>query len=261
MNIDIRGKTIVITGSSRGIGREMVIRFASEGANVVINYLNSHDMALELYKEIRAYNPNCIMVKADVTKQDQVNNLCSETIKKFGSVDVLINNAGICSDNLIALMTEKQWKQVIDTNLNSVFLCSRVFSKEMIKRRKGKIINIASLKGQIGSEGQTNYCASKAGIIGFTKALAKELGRFCISVNAVCPGFIITDLNRHSGNKKNAAQNMSVLNIDGCLDNLLDFIIYISSEKFGLVSGQVFNIDSRLNQHTMNDMYLLQGRA
>ncbi|MCX7923060.1 MAG: 3-oxoacyl-ACP reductase FabG [Clostridia bacterium] len=246
MNISVEGKSIVITGSSRGIGRNMAVKLAKEGAKIVINYLNSRDKALELYEEIINYNKDCLLVKADVTKQEDVKKLCVETIKGFGQVDVLINNAGICSDNLIQLMTERQWKEVINVNLNSMFLCSRFFSKEMIPRRQGKIINISSLKGQLGSEGQTNYSASKAGVIGFTKALAKELGRFNISVNAVCPGFIVTDLNRHNESKKHAAQKMSVLDIDNSMEELLNFILYISSNAFRYVSGQVFNIDSRL---------------
>lgn len=246
MIVDVRDKVIVITGSSRGIGREMVKRFAQEDAKVVINYLNSYEDALKLYKEITEHNKNCIMVKADVTKQSEVKLLCEETIKAFGQVDVLINNAGMCSDNLIPMMTERQWKQVIDVNLNSVFLCSRIFAKEMMKKRQGKVINITSLKGQLGSEGQTNYSASKAGIIGFTKALAKELGMFNISVNAVCPGFIVTDLNRHNSKKKAIAEKMSTLGVNGSLEDLLNFMIYISSEKFNYVSGRVFNVDSRI---------------
>lgn len=246
MNVNISNKVVVITGSSRGIGREMAKGFAQEHAKVVINYLNSYDEALKLYKEINENNKNCIMVKADITKQEDVKQLCKKTIDAFGCIDVLVNNAGICSDNLTPLMTELQWRKVIDLNLNSVFLCSRIFAKEMMKRKEGKIVNIASFKGQVGSEGQANYSASKAGIIGFTKALAKELGRFNISVNAVCPGFIVTDLNKHNTMKRVIAEEMSVLGVGDNLMNLLNFIIYISSGKFNAVSGQVFNIDSRI---------------
>jgi 3-oxoacyl-[acyl-carrier protein] reductase len=246
MIVDVSDKVVVITGSSRGIGREMAKKFAKENAKVVINYLKSYEDALNLYEEIKTYNTNCIMVKADVTKQDDVKKICTETIKEFSQVDILINNAGVCSDNLIPMMTEKQWSRVIEVNLNGVFLCSRIFSKEMIKNRQGKIINIASLSGQLGSEGQTNYSASKAGIIGFTKALAKELGKFNISVNAVCPGFIVTDLNRHSEKMKKIAEEMSVMQVQTLLDELLSFVIYISSPEFKNISGQIFNVDSRI---------------
>lgn len=236
----------MVTGSSRGIGRELIRKFAVEGANVVINYFQSPQLAEDLYQEVSAFTSNCIMVKADVTDIKQVHHLCEETIQAFGQVDVLINNAGICSDNLIMLMSESQWTNILETNLSSVFLCSKVFSKEMIKRQSGKIINISSLKGQLGSDGQTNYCASKAGVIGFTKALAKELGQFNISVNAVCPGYIPTDLNRHNKQKEKVAEEKSILNIHAALDDLLNFLVFISSNLLNGVSGQVFNLDSRI---------------
>lgn len=246
MNIDIANKVVVITGSSRGVGKEIAKKFSKENAKVVINYNNSHCEALQLYYEIKEYNKNCILVKADVSNYQEVKRLCKETIKAFGTVDILINNAGICIDNFITLMTPFQWESVIYTNLNSVFLCSKIFSKEMIKRKNGKIINIASLKGQVGSEGQSNYSASKAGIIGFTKALAKELGRFNISVNAICPGYIVTDLNKNNNKKKVISKEMSAMNVDNNIDDLINFLIYVSSDKFNYVSGRVFNLDSRI---------------
>ena len=246
MIIDISDKVVVVTGSSRGIGSQIIKRMAKENAKVVINYSKSHEDALELYSEITQFNNNCIMYKADVTVETDVRNLCKETINAFGKIDVLINNAGICDDSFIPMMSEKQWKKVIDVNLNGVFICSKVFSREMMRKHNGKIINIASLKGQLGSEGQTNYSASKAGVIGFTKALAKELGNFNISVNAVCPGYIKTDLNKDSKYKSKVSKNMSALDNINCLDDLLDFLVYITSDRFMCVSGRVFNLDSRI---------------
>lgn len=246
MNINLKNKVVVITGASRGIGREMALRYSSEGASVVINYYKSYDKTLQLYEKITSFNPKCIMVKADITNPEQTINLYKQTIKNFGRVDILINNAGICNDNLIQIMTKKQWDDVINTNLNGTFVCSKVFSRNMIKNKEGKIINIASLKGQIGCEGQVNYCASKAGIIGLTKALAKELARYNISVNAVCPGFIKTDLNRMDSKKIEQAKRMSLLDLDMNLDNLINFIIYMSSDNFNSITGQIFNIDSRV---------------
>src|SRR5690348_7853123 len=137
MQIDISEKVVVITGASRGIGKHLALRFAAEGAKVVINYLSSKECAMDVCNMIRNSNGNCIAVKADVTKQDQVKQLCMAAMKEYGQVDVLINNVGICRDNLITMMAEDQWKQVIDANLNSVYYCSRAFSKEMIKKRKG----------------------------------------------------------------------------------------------------------------------------
>lgn len=247
MIVDITNKVVVITGSSKGIGRALAVAFAKEQANVVINYLNSENAAKQLYDEIILLNPNSILVKADVTKQADVNKLYNETIDTFGKVDVLINNAGICDDNPIQLMPEEQWRKVLDVNLTGTYLCSRAFSKAMIKQKNGKIINIASLKGEEGCEGQVNYSASKAGLFGFTKALAKELGKYNISVNAVCPGFIVTDLNRHDANKKDIAANKSLLSIDSSLNDLIDYLVFIASDKFLGVSGRIFNLDSRIN--------------
>lgn len=246
MIVDVSGKVIVITGSSKGIGKELVKAFAKEQSKVVINYLHSENEALQLHDEILVYNLNCIKVKADVTKQEDILKLYHETISAFKKVDVLINNAGICDDNPIQLMPENQWRKVLDVNLTGAYLCSRVFSKAMIHQQNGKIINIASLKGQEGSAGQVNYSASKAGLIGFTKSLAKDLGKFNISVNAVCPGFVVTDLNRHNEEKKVKADQRSVLKMHSILDDLLNYIIYISSDKFIGVSGRVFNLDSRI---------------
>ena len=140
-------------------------------------------------------------MKVDITKQDEVSKLYHETLRAFGKVDILINNAGICGDNPIQLMLEEQWRKVLDVNLTGAYLCSRAFSRAMIQQNSGKIINISSLKGQEGCEEQMNYSASKAGLIGFAKAMAKELGRFNIAVNAICPGIIITDMNRHNEEK------------------------------------------------------------
>lgn len=246
MVVDISEKVVVITGSSKGIGGSLATSFAKEKAKIVINYLNSEDAAKKLYEQIILYNPNCLLVKADVTKQEDVNKLYRETISAFGKVDVLINNAGICDDNPIQLMPEEQWQKVLDVNLTGVYLCSRAFSKTMVQQKNGKIINISSLKGQEGCEGQVNYSASKAGLFGLTKALAKELGKFNIAVNAVCPGFIVTDLNRHNESKRKIAEERSLLVPDQCLDDLTNFLIYISSNKFQGISGRIFNIDSRL---------------
>ena len=247
MIIDISNKVVAITGSSKGIGRTLALAFAKEQAKVAINYLNSDVAAKQLYEEIITFNSNCILIKADVTKQEEVSQFYHEVIKTFGKIDILINNAGICDDNPIQLMPEEQWRKVLDVNLTGVYLCSRVFSKAMIQQKSGKIINIASLKGQEGCEGQVNYSASKAGLIGFTKALAKELGKFNISVNVICPGFIVTDLNRRDEKKKEIAENRSLLPIESTLDDLINCIIYISSNKFMGISGRVFNLDSRLN--------------
>lgn len=246
MNIDVSGKVIVITGASKGIGAALALAFAKEQAYVVINYFHSENKAKELYNEIQRKNNNCILVKGDVTNPKDVLNLYKETIDTFGRVDVLINNAGVCDDNLAQMMTLKQWNKVIETNLTGTFLCCREFSKAMIRQKSGKIINIASLKGQEGCIGQANYAASKAGVIALTKTLAKELGKFNISANAICPGFIVTDLNRHNIIKKLSAERSSMLGHEQSLGDLINSIIFLSSDLVAEVSGRLFNFDSRI---------------
>jgi 3-oxoacyl-[acyl-carrier protein] reductase len=246
MIVDVSNKVVVVTGSSKGIGKELILAFSNEGSKVVINYLNSEDEAISLYNKIIKHNPNCIKVKADTTKKEDVLKLYQDTINRFGKVDILINNAGICDDNLVNLMTEEQWDNVINVNLKGAYICSQIFSKAMIHQHNGKIINIASLKGEEGCKGQVNYCASKAGLIGFTKALAKELGEYNIAVNAVCPGFISTDLNKLNKEKRKIAENRSLLSYEFSLEDLIAFILFMSSDKCLGVSGRVFNLDSRM---------------
>lgn len=247
MDVSLAGKVVVVTGSSRGLGREMVIRLSKEEASVVINYCNNKEYAMELYEQVSQYNSNCIVVQADVTKETDVQNLYRQVMKRFGKIDVLINNAGKCDDNYVQFMSLEQWNEVLTTNLTSIYLCSRVFSRKMIANGKGKIINIASLKGQLGSEGQCNYAASKAGVIGLTKSLAKEMGTYGISVNAICPGFIVTDLNRMNSNKAEIAERMSILRDKRSLEDFLSFVMMLSSDELIGISGQVFNLDSRIN--------------
>lgn len=246
MKYGLENKVVVITGASRGLGRELAIGFAKENAKVVINYLNSEDCAKELLKEIESYNDNCMIIRADVTNSNDVRNMYQTVIRIYGKVDVLINNAGITSDHFVNIMNATQWNNVINTNLTSVFLCSRCFSKSMIKSNSGKIVNISSIKGQLGSEGQSNYAASKAGVIAFTKSMAKELGKKGISVNAICPGFIVTDLNYKSTSKKEIAKRMSAMSLENGLIDFVNFTLFIASDNMQGVSGQVFNIDSRI---------------
>lgn len=169
-----------------------------------------------------------------------------DVIKEYGKIDVLINNAGLCSDNFIQFMSYDQWDRVIKNSLYGVFLCSRIFSKCLIKNGGGKIINIASLKGQLGSEGQCNYSAAKAGVIGLTKALAKEFGPYNISVNAVCPGFAVTDLNKDNENKVMYAMEMSTMTTEYTKSDLSNFIAFLCSDAIKGVSGRIFNLDSRI---------------
>ena len=246
MLITLDKKIVLITGASRGIGKALALELAKEGALIIINYNRNERSALELLDEIRTYNENCMAVKADVTNAQDVKNMYRYILGIYGRVDFLINNAGKCVDSLLPMMREVDWDDVVDTNLKGCFLCCREFSKAMIKQRCGKIVNISSLKGIDGCAGQVNYSASKAGIIGLTKAMAKELGQYNISVNAICPGFIVTDLNRHNKDKKQIAEQRSVLSVEYALNDLINFIKLLLSDSINGISGQVFNLDSRL---------------
>lgn len=246
MIVNVSNKVVVITGGSRGIGSSLARAFAKERAKVVINYCSSDKEAKNLFDEISEYNKNCMIIKADVTVLPEVMNMYRQVVERYNGVDLLVNNAGIIEDALIQTMSPDQWQKVLDVNLTGTFLCCREFVKIMLKQKGGKIINIASLKGQEGSEGQVNYAASKAGVIALTKTLAQELGKYGVSVNAVCPGFIVTDLNRHDERKRAVAISGSLLSIDNMINSLVDFLIFMASDQFDGISGRVFNLDSRL---------------
>ncbi len=247
MFIDVSEKVVVITGAARGIGRALAITFSKEKAKVIINYNKSKKEATQLLDEISTYNKNCMIIRADITNPQDVSQMYLAIIKKYKRVDILINNAGICDDALLQKMSVNQWKEVLDTNLTGTFLCCREFSKIMMKQHSGKIVNVASLKGQEGSYGQVNYSVAKGGIITLTKSLAKELGKYGVSINAICPGFVLTDLNLNNNEKRLIAEQKSVLKLDSALQDCVNFIIVMSSEMFMGISGRVFNLDSRIN--------------
>ncbi|MDR9405366.1 MAG: 3-oxoacyl-ACP reductase family protein, partial [Halothece sp. Uz-M2-17] len=187
-------KVAIVTGASRGIGRAIAIALAEAGAKVVVNYARSDAAANEVVKAITDAGGEAIAVQADVSDAEQVQNLIKETRSQYGSIDVLVNNAGITRDTLLLRMKLEDWQAVIDLNLTGVFLCTQAVSKIMLKQRQGRIINIASVAGQMGNPGQANYSAAKAGVIGFTKTTAKELASRNVTVNAVAPGFIETEM-------------------------------------------------------------------
>ena len=190
----LEGKVSIVTGASRGIGRGIAVRLAQEGAKVVINHRGSAEGAEETARLIREAGGEALVVQADVSRMDEAQRLVQETINAFGQVDVLVNNAGTTRDTLLMMMKEDQWDVVVDTNLKSVFSCCKAVARPMVKRKFGRIINISSVSGLAGQGGQTNYAASKAGVIAFSKSLAKELGSRNITVNVVAPGFVPTAL-------------------------------------------------------------------
>jgi acetoacetyl-CoA reductase len=188
------GKTAIVTGAGRGIGRAIAKELGATGANVVVNYANSADSAMEVAEEIREYGPKAIPIRADVTDYDQVREMISQTLETFGQIDILVNNAGITRDKTLKNMTRDHWDEVINVNLGSTFNCTKQVLPFMLERKSGKIVNISSFVALAGNIGQSNYAATKAGIIGFTKSVALEVARQGITINAVCPGFTETDM-------------------------------------------------------------------
>jgi 3-oxoacyl-[acyl-carrier protein] reductase len=240
----LNGKTAVVTGGSRGIGRAIALMLAAKGADVVVNYTSNQEAALAVVKEIEAAGASGMAVKADVSKAEEVENLVNEVLNKFGSIDILVNNAGITRDNLIIRMTEQEFDDVINTNLKGAFICTKTVSKVMIKKKSGKIINVSSVVGIIGNAGQSNYAAAKAGLIGFTKSMAKELSKRGINVNAVAPGFIETDMTSKLPEKvKEEFANNIPLQRAGKPEDVAKAVLFLASEYSDYITGQVINID------------------
>ena len=236
----LKGKTAVITGAAKGIGRATAIRFAKEGCNIVLNYRSN--VSDELIAEIEGYGVECMPFKADVSKFDEAEMLIKEAKKKFGSVDVLVNNAGITRDMLIMRMSEDEFDSVISTNLKGAFNTTRFASNIMLKQRAGAIINMSSVVGLIGNAGQANYAASKAGVIGLTKATAKELAARGVTCNAIAPGFIETDMTDVlSDEVKNQMLASIPLKRFGNADEVAEVCVFLAKNRY--ITGQVINVD------------------
>lgn len=242
--LDIKGKVALVTGGSRGIGKEVAKKLASFGANLIINYTSREEAALETKKEIEDFGVKCMVVKCDVSKSEEVNLMVDDVIKEFGQIDILVNNAGITRDGLLMRMKEEDFDKVIDINLKGVFNCTKAVSKPMMKKKFGKIINMSSVVGIVGNPGQANYCASKAGIIGFTKATAKELASRNININAIAPGFIDTDMtNVLSDDLKNTMLKSIPKNEFGKPEDVANVVAFLASSMSRYVTGQVINVD------------------
>jgi 3-oxoacyl-[acyl-carrier protein] reductase len=242
MTQNLQGKTAIVTGASRGIGRSTALALAGEGANVVVNYASSSAAADAVVAEILAMGVGAIALKADVSQPEQVDQLVAETLAKFGTIDVLVNNAGITRDGLMLRMKLEDWQAVIDLNLTGVFLCTRAVSKIMLKQKSGRIVNITSVAGQMGNAGQANYSASKAGVIGFTRTVARELASRAITVNAVAPGFIATDMTNDL--KADGILTMIPLARYGQPEEVAGMIQFLAaSPAAAYITGQVFNVD------------------
>ncbi len=238
------GKTALVTGGSRGIGRAIALKLAKEGANVAVNYAGSEALANEVVEEIKQLDKDAIAIQCDVSNGDSVAEMIKETIAHFGSLDILVNNAGITRDNLLMRMKESEWDDVINTNLKGVFHCTKAVSRQMMKQRKGRIINITSIVGVTGNPGQANYVAAKAGVIGLTKTTAKELAQRNITVNAVAPGFITTDMTDNlPEDVKNAMLSQIPLAKFGEPDDIANAVVFLASDESGYITGQTIHID------------------
>ena len=237
-------KVAMITGATRGIGKQIALTLANEGYNIVLNYRTENDELKQLKNEIESKNVKCLAVQGDVTNFEDCKQMIESAIKEFGKIDVLVNNAGITKDMLLARMKEEDFKQVIDVNLVGTFNMTKNVISYMMKARNGRIINISSVVGIAGNAGQTNYSASKAGIIGFTKSLAKEVASRNILVNAVAPGFIETNMTDvlKEDIKENIAKQIP-LNRMGVAQDVANVVKFLASEDSSYITGQVISVD------------------
>jgi len=244
MSSVLAGQTAVITGAVRGIGRAIALRLAKSEANLIINYYQNEAAALDLSGEIADLGGHCVLVQGDVSHPDDAQKVIQSSLENFNRLDILVNNAGINRDNLLLRMKEDEFSQVIAVNLLGTFHCTKYASKIMMKGRYGRIVNISSVVGIAGNAGQANYAASKAGIIGFTKSVAKELGTRNITVNAIAPGYIKTDMtNRLSDDQKGKILSRIPLGRFGLPEEVASMVNFLVSDEANYITGQVFRID------------------
>ncbi|MBC8591021.1 3-oxoacyl-[acyl-carrier-protein] reductase [Wansuia hejianensis] len=240
----LKAKLALITGGTRGIGKEIAMALAKEGVNIAITYNSNDSLAYEVVEEIKNNNVKAMAIKANVSNGEEVNNMIKVIEDELGSIDILVNNAGITKDNLLIRMSQEDWETVLDVNLKGVFLCTKAVARSMMKKRYGKIINISSIVGITGNGGQGNYSASKAGVIGFTKSIAKELGPRGIRVNAIAPGFIQTDMtDKLKEEVKDQMLKNIPLGIFGIPKDIANLVVFLSSENSDYITGEVIKVD------------------
>ena len=238
------GKTALVTGASRGIGRAIALCLAAEGARVAINYAGNVRAAEEVKTAIEAAGGTAILCQADIADSSAVEAMVANVVKAFGTIDILVNNAGITRDALLMRMKDEDFTKVLNTNLKGVFYCTKAVSKLMMKKRSGRIVNMASVVGLVGNAGQTNYAAAKAGVIGFSKSAAKELASRGITVNVVAPGFIGTDMT--AGLPESVKEKMLTdipLGRMGEAEDVANAVLFLASDQASYITGQVVNVD------------------
>lgn len=244
----LEGKTAVITGAARGIGKAIAVKLAEQGANIAFTDLEYNDAAKEVEKQLQALGVKAKGYASDASKFEETQNLIDEIQGEFGSIDILVNNAGITMDTLMMRMTEQQWDTVISVNLKSVFNFTKAAQKYMLKQKSGSIINMSSVVGVSGNAGQANYSASKAGIIGFTKSVAKELGSRNIRCNAIAPGFIITEMTgKLPEDVVKSWEQQIPLRRGGTPEDVANTTLFLASDLSTYVSGQVINVCGAMN--------------
>lgn len=239
----LEGKVAFVTGASRGIGRATALLLAEQGADVAVNFRNSADDAADVEEAIRALGRNAVAVKADVRDLEEVKTAVDTAVKMLGGVDILINNAGLARDNLAAFMKDEEWTEVIDTNLKGAFHLIKVLSRPMAAKRWGRIVNVSSDAGLMGDMMRANYSASKAGLIGLTKAMARELAGSRITVNAVAPGYVETDMTANAPEKKSKRLERVPMRRFGTPREVAEVIAFLVSEDGAYITGQVLCID------------------
>jgi len=244
VTLDMSGKTALVTGAGRGIGRATAIKLGAAGAKVAINYNASEAQAQEVVAAITGTGGEAQAVKADVSKADEVDAMVNGLVKEWGKVDILVNNAGITRDNLMMRMSQDEWDAVIDTNLRSAYFCTKAVLRSMLRNRWGRIISLSSVVGLTGNAGQANYAAAKAGLIGFTKSVAREVGGRNITANAIAPGFIETDITAGLPEELKAAM-LKTIPADryGQPDDIANAVVFLASDLAAYINGQVLNVD------------------
>ncbi|HDG1007218.1 TPA: 3-oxoacyl-[acyl-carrier-protein] reductase [Staphylococcus aureus] len=237
-------KSALVTGASRGIGRSIALQLAEEGYNVAVNYAGSKEKAEAVVEEIKAKGVDSFAIQANVADADEVKAMIKEVVSQFGSLDVLVNNAGITRDNLLMRMKEQEWDDVIDTNLKGVFNCIQKATPQMLRQRSGAIINLSSVVGAVGNPGQANYVATKAGVIGLTKSAARELASRGITVNAVAPGFIVSDMtDALSDELKEQMLTRIPLARFGQDTDIANTVAFLASDKAKYITGQTIHVN------------------
>ncbi len=241
-------KVALVTGASRGIGRSIALQLAEEGYHVVVNYAGNQEKAEEVVEQIKQKGVDAVAIQANVSNGDEVKAMIKEVVKTFGSIDVLVNNAGITRDNLLMRMKEREWDVVIDTNLKGVFNCIQKVTPQMLKQRHGRIINLTSIVGAVGNPGQINYVASKAGVIGMTKTAARELASRNITVNAVAPGFIVSDMTDALNDElKETMKSQIPLGRFGQDTDIAHTVAFLASDKAEYITGQTIHVNGGMH--------------